>query len=117
MVHNTQGAADCSPCIWTAVVCSHRDADSPRATLTETQSLSCPVPQGDIQGGKDLGVAMRREWRAHDADVNMVSTLHKHAALPSLARHTPPQYLAPEVVMGMRDAACKLFKVNLVINM
>ena len=26
--------------------------------------------QGDSEGGRALGEAMRREWRAHDADVN-----------------------------------------------
>lgn len=76
----------------------------------------CPIDgvcfgQGDPEKGRSLGEALRQEWRAHDADTNMVSTLHKHAALPSLARHTPPVHLPAEVIMGMRDAACKLFKV------
>ncbi|KAK9863593.1 hypothetical protein WJX84_006707 [Apatococcus fuscideae] len=66
--------------------------------------------EGNPEDGHQLGIAMRREWRAHDADTNMVSTLHKHAALPSLMRHTPPVHLSSEVIMGMRDAACKLFK-------
>ena len=90
----------------------HADNFGKRRKRTQpVQLMSADNVQGDPEDGQTLGVAMRQEWRAHDADTNMVSTLHKHAALPSLMRHTPPAHLPSEVVMGMRDAACKLFQV------